>query len=97
MRNLGLIKDGVYISLNPTSGNQEFYVEEPSSVPGRIYILRNTNDFNSALIYTSGGKKFFPKNATTGTAPNGPLILNSNAIRQTIFLISDGLNWTYFE
>jgi hypothetical protein len=80
-----LIMDGVYISLNPTSGNQEFYVEEPSVVPERVNILRNTNDFNSALIYTSGGKKFFPKNSTTGTAPNEPLVLNSNAIRQTVF------------
>lgn len=92
-----LISNGVYISLNPNAGSQEFYVVEPSLVPGRIYILRNINDTNTALLYTAGGKRFFPKNSTTGTAPNGPLIMNANSPNQTLILISDGLNWTYFN
>ncbi len=90
------INNGVYISLNPTAGLQEFYLVDPATIPGRMYILRNINDFNSAVLYTAGGKRFFPKDSTTGTAPNGPLVMNSNAPRQTIILISDGSNWTYF-
>ena len=91
------INDGVYISLNPTTGNQQFSVAEPSTVPGRIYFIRNISNTVSASIFTTGGKRFFPKNATTGTEANGPLVLNANASRQSVYLISDGINWTYFE
>lgn len=91
------INDGVYISVNPTTGNQQFFVVEPSTVPGRIYFIRNISNTVSASIFTSGGKRFFPKNSTTGTEANVPLVLNANATRQSVYLISDGVNWTYFE
>jgi hypothetical protein len=91
------INDGVYISLNPTTGNQQFFIVEPSTVPGRIYFIRNISNTVSASIFTTGNKRFFPKNATTGTEANGPLVLNANSSRQSVYLISDGVNWTYFE
>ncbi len=96
-----LIDNGVYISVNPTSGNQQFYVNDPTTLPGRIYIIRNINNTIDAELYTAGGKQFFPKNSTTAFAPvNSPLILKSSGnggARLTIILVSDGVNWTYIE
>lgn len=49
------IDDGIYINLNPTSGNVEFILPDASIVPGRIYILRNISDAHDAQIYSFGG------------------------------------------
>lgn len=86
------ISDGVYISLTPTAGNQEFILPNAVNVPGRIYIIRNISNSISALIYTFGGN-FFAKNSSTATA--SPLTMVSNSELKTIIVISDGLNWTY--
>ncbi len=87
------INDGVYISLTPTSGNQEFILPNATSVPGRIYILRNISNSITAQIYTFGGS-FFSKDSSTLTA--APLNMPPNALLKTIIVISDGENWTYF-
>lgn len=87
------INDGVYISLTPTSGNQEFILPNAVNVPGRIYILRNISNSVTAQIYTFGGN-FFSKDSSTLTA--SPLNMPPNALLKTVIVVSDGANWTYF-
>jgi len=86
------ISDGVYISLTPTSGSDQFILPNAVNVPGRIYILRNISDTVDAKIYTFGGS-FFAKNSNGATG--APLIMPSNNGIKTIIVISDGNNWTY--
>lgn len=86
------INDGVYISLTPTAGNQEFLLPNAVNYPGRVYILRNISNAVNAQVYAAGGN-FFSKDSKTATA--APLTLPSNAVLKTIIIISDGLNWTY--
>lgn len=86
------INDGVYISLTPLSGSQEFILPNATSFPGRIYILRNISNTITAQIYTLGGQ-FFAKDSNTATA--SPLNMPGNGILKTVILISDGANWTY--
>jgi len=87
------INDGVYISLTPTSGNQEFILPNAVDVPGRIYILRNISNSITAQIYTFGGN-FFSKDSSTLTA--SPLNMPPDALLKTVIVVSDGANWTYF-
>lgn len=87
------ISDGVYISLTPTSGSADFQLPSAASVPGRIYIVRNISNTQSAFIYSLGGS-FFATNSNTLTAQ--PLTMLSNAVTKTMMFISDGANWTYF-
>ena len=61
-----LINDGVYINLTPTTGNRQFYLNDPATTPGRVYILRNITDSETAELYTAGGKRFFNKNTKKG-------------------------------
>lgn len=86
------ISDGVYISLTPTFGSDEFILPDAVSVPGRIYILRNISNSDNAKIYTFGGS-LYAKDSSTLTGP--PLSMPFNAIRKTVIVISDGVNWTY--
>lgn len=86
------INDGVYLSLTPTPGNVEFIVPNASTVPGRIYILRNISNTVTAQLYSFGGL-FFAKDSNTATA--APLNMPGNATMKTLILISDGANWTY--
>lgn len=90
------ISDGVYISLTPTSGNQEFILPNAVNVPGRIYILRNISNSIDAQIFTFGGN-FFPKNSSGAVPTSGALILPFNSAPKTIIIISDGSNWTYIN
>lgn len=87
------INDGVYISLTPTTGNQEFILPNAINVPGRIYFLRNISNSVNALIYTFGGS-FFSKDSSTATPT--PLLMPFNAILKTVIVVSDGQHWTYF-
>lgn len=86
------ISDGVYISLTPTSGSDEFILPNAVNVPGRIYILRNISNSVAAKIYTFGGL-FFSKDSNGGTS--APLTMPSNTSLKTVIVISDGNNWTY--
>ncbi len=86
------IVDGVYISLTPTAGNQEFIIPDAVTFPGRIYILRNISNTIAAQLYSFGGQ-FFAKDSNTATP--APLIMPANALMKTVILISDGANWTY--
>jgi len=86
------INDGVYISLTPLSGNQEFIVPNAAAVPGRIYIFRNISTSLDAKIYSFGGG-FYAKDGLAATA--APLSLPSTGLLKTIIIISDGQNWTY--
>ncbi|GAB5565503.1 MAG: hypothetical protein Wins2KO_25660 [Winogradskyella sp.] len=92
------IDDGVYINLTPTSGNAEFILPDATQLPGRIYILRNVSDTETAQIYSNGGSLFSgdsrvatgaPVNMTADTAGDG------NDPTKTLIFISDGANWTY--
>ncbi|MFN3756949.1 MAG: hypothetical protein ACK4RM_08330 [Flavobacterium sp.] len=88
------INDGVYISLTPTAAGQEFIIPDAVNVPGRIYILRNISDSDVAQLYSFGGL-FFSKNSNVNTP--APLILPPNNAGKTVIIVSDGLNWTYFN
>lgn len=92
-----LINDGVYVNLIPTPGNLQFYLNDPATTPGRIYILRNITDFETAELYTAGGKRFFNKTTNAGSAVNGPIFLPPNSVGKSIIIVSDGVNWTYFN
>ena len=91
------ISDGVYVSLTPTSGNQEIIVPNAVNVPGRIYILRNISTSISAILYSFGGK-FFAKDSKNPTPLTGTstISLPSDGSLKTTIIISDGENWTYF-
>jgi len=86
------IDDGVYISLTPTSGSDEFILPNAVNVPGRIYILRNVSNTTNAKIYSFGGV-FFAKDTSSSTG--SLLTMPFNSILKTAILISDGQNWTY--
>lgn len=88
-----LISDGVYISVNPLSADQEFQLPSPITYPGRIYILRNINNTNTAKLTTVAANFFFKGTTTFGTAS---LYMYDNHYR-TIIVISDGSNWTVYE
>lgn len=92
-----LINDGVYINLTPTPGNLQFYLNDPATTPGRVYILRNITDFETVELYTAGGKRFFNKTTRVGSAVNGPIFLPPNSVGKSIIIVSDGINWTYFD
>jgi hypothetical protein len=86
------IDDGVYISLTPTSGNQEFILPNAVNVPGRIYVMRNISNSVDAKIYTFGGS-FYAKDSSGVTS--APLTMPYNSALKTVIVISDGVNWTY--
>lgn len=88
-----LINDGVYISMTPTAGNDEFILPNAVNVPGRIYILRNISNSVNAKIYTFGGA-LYPKDSNI--AIGAPLLMSFNTTLKTVIIISDGINWTYF-
>ena len=87
------INDGVYISVNPQAGDQEFKLPSPITFPGRIYILRNINDTHTAKLTTDAGNFFF-KGFTSGG--ESTIYMYDNHYR-TIQVISDGANWTVLE
>ncbi|MBC8883592.1 hypothetical protein H9X57_10075 [Flavobacterium piscinae] len=88
------INDGVYISLTPTTGNEEFILPNAVNVPGRIYVLRNiSNTIQAQALHL--WRNVFSKSSNTNTA--APLILPPNAVGKSIIIISDGANWTYFN
>ena len=88
------INDGVYISITPSGSNNDFELPNAVNVPGRIYIVRNVSTTNYAFIYTAGGD-LYAKNSIGATTQ--PLDMQHTGVRKTLFFISDGLNWTYFE
>ena len=92
------IDDGVYINLTPTPGNVEFILPNAASFPGRIYILRNITDTETAQIYSFGGS-FFPGDARTATTAPINMLPDSGATggvrTKTLIFVSDGANWTY--
>ena len=85
------ISDGFYLSLNPQATDQEFVLPSPIAYPGRMYILRNISDTNTAKLTTPAGL-LFGKGRTTGGATSIYMYDDNN---RTIAVISDGLNWTY--
>lgn len=92
------IDDGVYINLTPTSGNADFELPNPTTVPGRIYILRNVTDTETAYILTQGGAgvEFFAGDSTTSsTVVNMTTSVGIGSVNKTLIFISDGSNWTY--
>ena len=88
------INDGVYISITPQgiSGANDFQLPNAVDVPGRIYIVRNISNSNTAYMFAAGGN-FFAKDNFNSTS--SPLVMLHNAASKTIIFISDGINWTY--
>lgn len=86
------IDDGVYLSINPQATDQEFRLPNPVAFPGRVYIIRNINNSNTAKLTTISGA-LFPKGSTTGSSE---IYMYENNLR-TITVISDGVNWTYMD
>jgi len=86
------INEGIYISIDPQAANQVFNLPNPTLLPGRTYIIRNVNNTNTAALTTTAGLLFF-KGTTTGTAA---IYMYENNNR-TLFVMSDGFNWTIFN
>jgi len=86
------ISDGIYISINPQATDQEFQLPNPTTYPGRMYIIRNINNTNTAKLTTVSGL-LFPKNSTTGSAQ---IYMYEGNLR-TVTVFSDGSNWTYIN
>lgn len=86
------IEDGIYINIRPQFTDHIFRLPDPTSVPGRIYILRNIQNSITAQLTTSAGL-LFPKGSTTGSSE---VYMYENTNR-TLIVISDGNNWTYFN
>lgn len=86
------IDDGVYLSLDPQVTDQEFKLPNPINFPGRVYVIRNINNTNTAKLTTTAGL-LFPKGSTTGSAE---IYMYENNLR-TVIVISDGINWTYID
>jgi hypothetical protein len=91
------IDDGTYINLEPTVGNAHFELPDPTLVPGRIYILRNISNTQTALILTKGvGVLFFSGDSSTGSVlVNMTTSTGSGNETKTLIFVSDGFNWTY--
>jgi hypothetical protein len=87
-----LIDDGVYISLQPLVTDQEFRLPNAVNFPGRVYILRNIQNTITARLTSSGGL-LFPKNSTTGSTD----VYMFEGNNRSLIVISDGINWTYFN
>lgn len=86
------IDDGVYLSVDPQVADQEFRLPSPIGYPGRVYIVRNINNTNTAKLTTIAGL-LFSKGSTTGSAE---IYMYENN-RRTIIVVSDGSNWTYID
>jgi hypothetical protein len=90
------VGDSYYVRLNPASGSQEFILPDPTTVPGRTYVLYNINSTITAEIYRAGdttlGNRFQASNSIT---PIENLTLNPNDSTKTIQVFSDGVNWVY--
>lgn len=90
-----VISDGVYLSLDPRNGLTDYYqFPNPTSVPGRVYFVRNITDFDTAQLLTPGGTRFFPKDSSSGTFT---ISMPPNATNKTLIIVSDGFNWTYYN
>lgn len=89
-----VINDGIYLSLVPSGLNVEFALPDPTTVPGRTYYIRNITDFDTAKLYTQGGKLLFPNDSKTGV---NPLLMPPDSQNKSVIVISDGLNWTYYN
>ncbi|MEM5563813.1 hypothetical protein WNY78_01795 [Psychroserpens sp. AS72] len=100
-----IIDDGIYLNLTPTAGNIEFILPDATTVPGRVYIVRNISDTIDAVMYSFGfvagqgnGVEFFPGDSRV----SGKSVIMSADIgndggdpTKTLMFISDGSNWTY--
>ncbi|MBC7522900.1 MAG: hypothetical protein H7239_00445 [Flavobacterium sp.] len=87
-----LISDGIYISLIPAVSDDKFQLPNPSTVSGRMYIIRNIQNSITAQLTTPSGL-LFPKNSTVGTSQ---IYMYEGNLR-TVTVFSDGSNWTYIN
>jgi len=87
-----LIDDGVYISLQPVITDQEIRLPNAVDFPGRVYVLRNIQNTITARLTTAGGL-LFPKTSTTGSTD----VYMYEGNNRSLIVISDGINWTYFN
>ncbi len=102
------INDGVYISVNPTSTDQEFTLPDPASVPGRIYFIRNVSG-STAKLTMYGGKNFYFSKSWTGSSTQIYMYSNdtcncnpgdhpnNGSGYRSLIIISDGNNWNVFN
>ena len=90
------ISDGVYISVTPTANDQQFRLPSPIAFPGRMYIIRNVANTNTAVLITPAGQ-FFYKNTTGQTNGTNDFVYMNESTTRSAILISDGANWTVFN
>jgi len=92
------IDDGYYINLTPTAGNVEFILPDATLFPGRMYVLRNITNSETAIVYSFGGTFFAGDNriseGSISLVPGDGNASNSFPSK-TLTVISDGVNWTY--
>ncbi|MDT8347757.1 MAG: hypothetical protein RQ756_08130 [Flavobacteriaceae bacterium] len=86
------IDDGYFISLVPSAGNTEFILPDASTVPGRMYILRNISTSDNAQLFSNGGQ-FFANNSINSAPAQINLATTGNT--KTMYFYSDGVNWIY--
>ncbi|MGJ8685628.1 MAG: hypothetical protein ACSHWW_13440 [Nonlabens sp.] len=91
------VGDNYFIRMNPTAGNVEFLLPDPTAVPGRSYVLFNTSTTVTAVIYRDNdpatpGNRF---QASNSSATSGNISSDPNNNTKTLKVFSDGVNWIY--
>jgi|GEM_PF-2587048 len=90
------VGDSYYVRLNPTLGSTQFLLPDPTTVPGRTYILYNTNTTIAAEVYRDGaatpGNRF---QASDSNTPIASITLDTIGNTKTLQVFSDGVNWVY--
>lgn len=99
------VDDGTYINLTPTSGNVEFILPDATLFPGRIYIMRNVSDSETAVIYSFGfvagvgnGVEFYAgdsRASSKSVSMTADVAADGGDRTKTLIFVSDGSNWTY--
>lgn len=89
------IDDGTYISVSPQMQDHVFMLPSATMFPGRYYVLRNVSPEFTAAIGAENGL-FFYKNSAAESNPSTHMIYLYEGNR-TVFVISDGTNWTVFN
>jgi trimeric autotransporter adhesin len=90
---LSLANAKSYIGCSPADNSNNFYqLPDPTTVPGRIYYIRNNSNSFFVNIVTAAGS-IFAGNSNTAVGGN-TYTLNPTTSVKTVICISDGLNWT---
>lgn len=88
---VSLLNQKSYVGVLPANATDNYYqLPNPSSYPGRTYIIRNNSSVDQANITAAAGL-LFPGNSSVGGVT---YTLNPTGSPKTVMAISDGANWT---